>query len=81
MDVKISTFIRKIDGVKKVKKNQDKGIEKDINDELASGVDVFKREAEDIREKLKEAVKKDRQREANYKKQQAYLVEVEKKWR
>ena len=60
---------------------QDHVISKDINDDLIGGVEAIKREAESIKNTLKELTKKERQREVNYKKQQAYLFEVEKKWR
>jgi predicted ATP-grasp superfamily ATP-dependent carboligase len=38
------------------------------------GVDSLKKEAEEIKNSLKEFVKRERQREINYKKQQAYLL-------
>ena len=41
----------------------------------------MKREAQEMKNTLKEYANRDRQREINYKKQQAYLFEVEKKWR
>jgi hypothetical protein len=62
-----------LEGVKKIKNTQDKVIEKDINDDLKGGVLALKKEADDIKKVLKDYAKKDRQREVNYKKQQAYL--------
>ena len=38
IDDQINVFIKKIEGVKKVNKNQGKNIEKDINEELIGGV-------------------------------------------
>lgn len=62
-------------------KVQDKVIGQDINDDLVGGVATSKKEVEEIKNTLKEIQKKERQRDVNYKKQQAYLFEVEKKWR
>lgn len=73
--------MKKVEGLKKIKKGQDKVIEKDINDDLIGGVAAFKKEAEDIKNNLKEMAKRERQRDSNYKRQQAYLFEVERKWR
>ena len=69
-------YIRKIEGMKRIKKGQDKVIEKDINDDLKGGVVSLKKEMEDIKKLLKEYNKRDRQRDVNYKRQQAYLFEV-----
>ena len=41
----------------------------------------MKKEADELKKTLKEYNNRDRQREVNYKRQQAYLFEVEKKWR
>lgn len=76
VDAQINEFMKKIEGIKKVTKVQDKVIEKDINEDLQSGVAAMKKEAEDIRNTLKDYQKKERQRDVNYKKQQAYLFEV-----
>lgn len=43
LDLTINTYLKKIEGVKKVKKNQDKTIEKDINDDLIGSVDSIKK--------------------------------------
>ena len=80
-DADINLYIQKIEGMKRVKKGQDKVIEKDINDELKGGVVSMKKEMEDIKKILKEYTKRDRNRDVNYKRQQAYLFEVEKKTR
>ncbi len=76
VDAQINEFMKKIEGIKKVTKVQDKVIEKDINEDLQSGVAAMKKVAEDIRNTLKDYHKKERQRDVNYKKQQAYLFEV-----
>lgn len=81
IDAQINEFIKKVEGLKKVTKVQDKVIEHDINDDLMGGVATSKKEVEEIKNTLKEIQKKERQRDVNYKKQQAYLFEVEKKWR
>jgi len=52
-----------------------------MNEDLVGGVNNFKKDVEDMRNQLKELQKRERQREVNYKRQQAYLFEVEKKWR
>ena len=80
-DQDITLCMRKIEGMKRVKKGQDKVIETDMNDDLKAGVVSLKKEMEDIKKILKEYTKRDRQREVNYKRQQAYLFEVEKKTR
>jgi hypothetical protein len=36
-------YIRKLEGVKRIKKGQDKFIEKDINDDLKAGVASLKK--------------------------------------
>lgn len=59
--------------MKKVTKVQDKVIEHEINDDLVGGVATSKKEVEEIKSTLKEIQKKERQRDVNYKKQQAYL--------
>ena len=74
-------YTKKIDGFKKIKKVQDKFIEKDLNDDIIAAVSSLKKEAEDTKNTLKDYAKRDRQRDINYKKQQAYLFEVEKKYR
>ena len=58
VDAQINEFMKKIEGVKKVTKVQDKVIEKDINEDLQSGVVAMKKEAEDIRNTLKDQQKK-----------------------
>jgi len=60
---------------------QEKVIEKDLNEDIIAGVSSFKKEAEDIKNTLKDYAKRDRMRDVNYKRQQAYLFEVEKKYR
>ena len=45
-DAEINLYIRKIEGVKRIKKGQDKTIEKDMNDDLKGGVAALKRELE-----------------------------------
>lgn len=80
-DLQIGEYMKKIDGLKKVTKVQGSVIEKDINDDLRAGVATMKKEADELKKTLKEYNNRDRQREVNYKKQQAYLFEVEKKWR
>ena len=76
VDADIAGCTRKIEGAKKVKKVQDHVIEKDINDDIKAAVTTLKKEAEDIKNTLKEYAKRDRQRDVNYKRQQAYLFEV-----
>jgi hypothetical protein len=73
IDAQINEYIRKVEGLKKVTKVQDKVIEKDINEDLLGGVSSFKKETEEIRSQFKELQKRERQREVNYKRQQAYL--------
>lgn len=73
VDAQINEFMKKIEGIRKVTKVQDKVIEIDINEDLQGGVVTLKKEAEDIRNTLKDIQKKERQRDVNYKKQQAYL--------
>jgi hypothetical protein len=80
-DAEINDYIKKVEGLKKVTKVQNQVIEKDINPDLVGGVQSFKKEVEDIKNVFKDLQKKERQREVNYKKQQAYLFEVERKWR
>jgi hypothetical protein len=58
VDAQINEFMKRIEGVKKVNKVQDKVIEKDINEDLQSGVVAMKKEAEDIRNTLKDIQKK-----------------------
>lgn len=48
-------------------------IEKDLNDDIIAAVNSLKKEAEDIKNTLKNYAKRDRQRDVNYKRQQAYL--------
>lgn len=81
LDAQINEYLRKVEGLKKVTKVQDRVIEKDINDDLVGGVSNFKKDTEELRNQLKDLQKRERQREVNYKRQQAYLFEVEKKWR
>ena len=73
--------MKKIEGVKRIKGKQDSQIEKDINDELKDGVATYKQEVANLKKKLLEYAARDRQREGNYKKQQAYLCDLEKKLR
>jgi seryl-tRNA synthetase len=73
IDAQINEYIRKVEGLKKVTKVQDKVIEKDINEDLLGGVSSFKKETEEIRSQFKELQKRERQREVSYKRQQAYL--------
>lgn len=80
-DADINAHIKKTEGVRNIKKGQDRTIEIDINDDLKGGVQSLKREMEELKKVLKEYAKRDRQREVNYKKQQAYQFEVEKKHR
>ena len=47
-----------------------------MNEDLVGGVNNFKKDVEDMRNQLKELQKRERQREVNYKRQQAYLFEV-----
>jgi hypothetical protein len=42
---------------------------------------TLKKEVEEIKKTVKEYAKRERQREINYKKQQAYLFSVERKYR
>lgn len=70
-----------MEGSKKVKKVQDKVIEKDINEDIINMVNALKKESGEVKNTLKEYAKRDRQRDVNYKRQQAYLFEVEKKYR
>ena len=58
VDAQINEFMKRIEGVKKVNKVQDKVIEKDINEDLQSGVVAMKKEAEEIRNTLKDIQKK-----------------------
>lgn len=81
VDSEITHFTKKIEGFKKIKKVQDKVIEKDLNEDIIAAVSSLKKEAEDIKNTLKDYAKRDRQRDVNYKRQQAYLFEVEKKYR
>lgn len=64
-----------------MKKVQDKVIEKDINEDIINMVNALKKESGEVKNTLKEYAKRDRQRDVNYKRQQAYLFEVEKKYR
>jgi len=73
VDSEIATCTKKIEGLKKIKKVQDKFIEKDINEDIIGAVSTLKKEAEDIKNTLKDYAKRDRQRDVNYKRQQAYL--------
>ena len=73
--------MKKVEGSKKVKKVQDKVIEKDINEDIINMVNALKKESGEVKNTLKEYAKRDRQRDVNYKRQQAYLFEVEKKYR
>ena len=75
-DQDINLFIRKVQALKNIKKGQDQGIEKDINEDLKRGVVTMKKELEATKKVLKEAAKRERLREVNYKRQQAYLFEV-----
>lgn len=43
-DAEINLYIRKLEGVRRIKKGQDKVIEKDINEDLKGGVTSLKRE-------------------------------------
>lgn len=54
IDKQINQYIQKIDGWKKVKKNQDKNIEKDINEDLIGGVATLKKDAEEFKKNFKE---------------------------
>lgn len=81
MDGQIEKYIKKIQGVKRVKHKQDGQIVKDINEDLKDGVITYKRDVDLLKVKLKELLARDRQREANYKKQQAYLCDLERKAR
>jgi hypothetical protein len=67
--------------MKNVRKNQERTLGNDINQQLTDNLDLLKKEEEEIKIKMKEIKKKDQQRDNNYKKQQAYLFEVEKKYR
>jgi|688.fasta_scaffold447959_2 hypothetical protein len=58
VDAQINEFMKKIEGVKKVTKVQDKVIEQDINEDLQGGVVAMKKEVEDIRNTLKDYQKK-----------------------
>lgn len=80
-DQEINVCAQKVEGVKRITKGQDRYIEKDINEDLKGGVVSLKKEAEEVKKVLKDYTRRDRQREVNYKKQQAYLFEVEKKYR
>lgn len=80
-DHEINVYAKKLEGVKNITKVQDKVIEKDINEDLKMGVVTLKKELDNIKKVLKEYAKRDRQRDVNYKKQQAYLFDVEKKYR
>ena len=42
-DAEITLYIRKIEGIKRIKKGQDKTIEKDMNDDLKAGVAALKK--------------------------------------
>ena len=44
IDEQINKYIKRIQGVKKIKNKQDVQIEKDINDDLRDGVSTYKRE-------------------------------------
>ena len=81
MDGQIEKYIKKIEGVKRIKHKQDGQIVKDINEDLKDGVITYKRDVDLLKVKLKELLARDRQREANYKKQQAYLCDLERKAR
>ena len=54
MDAQIEKYIKRIEGVKRVKNKQDVQIGKDINDDMRDGVATYKRDAEQLKEKLKE---------------------------
>ena len=43
IDEQINKYIKRIQGVKKIKNKQDVQIEKDINDDLRDGVSTYKR--------------------------------------
>ena len=81
MDGEINKYMKKIEGVKKIKGKQDHQIEKDINDDLKEGVAAYKQEVSNLKKRLLEYAARDRQREGNYKKQQAYLCDLERKLR
>ena len=53
MDGQIEKYIKKIEGVKRIKNKQDVQIDKDINDDLREGVATYKRESAQLKDKLK----------------------------
>lgn len=58
VDAQINEFMKRIEGVRKITKVQDKVIEHDINDDLQGGVVAMKKEVDDIRNTLKDYQKK-----------------------
>ncbi len=58
LDRIINEVIKKIDGMKNVKKIQDKGLENDLNQDLMDGCEILKKEQEEIKNKIKECAKR-----------------------
>lgn len=79
--MEIEKYIKTIEGLKKVKDNQDAQISLDLNSSVKYGVENYKIESENLKEKLKKIAAKSREREPLYKKQQAYMCDLERKIR
>jgi hypothetical protein len=58
LDRIINEVIKKIEGMKNVKKIQDKGLENDLNQDLIDGCEILKKEQEEIKDKIKECTKR-----------------------
>jgi hypothetical protein len=58
LDRIINEVIKKIEGMKNVKKIQDKGLENDLNQDLIDGCEILKKEQEEIKDKIKECAKR-----------------------
>jgi len=68
--------------VKAVKAMQEKKLEVDVENEEVQGImSSYAQESKELKGKLKELAARDRKREENYKKQQAYQIEVERRLR
>lgn len=89
MDMEINKVQEQLKSIKNVKKLQEKGIHVGIlvltedveNAELKQRLLDYQKEIKSFKEKLKDIERKSKNREQDFKKQQAYLVAIETKLR
>lgn len=82
MDMEINNVQEQLKSIKNIQKMQNKVLIEDVeNAEITQRLKDYEKEIKGYKDKMREIERRSRKREQDFKKQQAYLVELKKKHR